>query len=99
MNEADRNRHIDSLMCVFDLDIQAAVRLEKKISTRVLFLYDRKKAIETFQILDKTLPDEIYTKIMTWFQVNMICKDTLLKLNGNNMNADSHSLDPDMPHA
>jgi hypothetical protein len=89
MIEEERDRHIDTLMSIFDLKIQSALNLEKRVSTRVRFLYDKKRNIKQFKVLNYNMPNDINSRILAWLDDNIKDNSIIVNLTQNEMDADS----------
>lgn len=88
MIEDENNRHIDSFMSVFDLKIQTALNLEKRLSIRVRFSYDKNRDIRKFKILNYNMSDDLLQRIIAWLDKNAKDNNFIMNLADNKMNAD-----------
>ena len=91
MIEPERDRHVDTLMSVFDLRIHRALCLPKGISTRVFYLYDKKRNIQQFRVLNRNMSGDIHSKIEAWLEENILDHDVIARLVANEMDADTLS--------
>jgi len=88
MNETERDRSVDTLMSIFDLKIHRALQLEKGVSARVFYWYDKKNNIRRFRVLDRKLSEEMQSRIMAWLTENVSEHDVIARLVANEMDAD-----------
>lgn len=91
MTESERERPLHSLMSVFDLKIQRALRLEQGVSTRVIFFYDRDRGIHRFKVLNRRIPAGVLARITAWLEENVRDHATVGALVANEMDGDSLS--------
>ncbi|MGD8389343.1 MAG: hypothetical protein PVG49_19510 [Desulfobacteraceae bacterium] len=92
MNDIERERHVDTLMAIFDLKIHHALCLDRGVSTRVLFHYDRDLCIRRFKVLNRNITEPLHTRIMTWLEENVLDHDLIGSLSANEMDADTLSV-------
>lgn len=99
MTESERERPLHSLMSVFDLKIQRALRLEQGVSTRVIFLYDRDRGIHRFKVLNRNMPEGVHARITAWLEENVRDHAVVGALVANRMDGDTlnHPLAPPSP--
>jgi len=88
MNETERDRSVDTLMSIFDLKIHRALQLEKGISARVFYWYDKKTDVRQFRVLNRKLSNEIQSRITTWLTENVSEHEVIARLVANEMDAD-----------
>jgi len=89
MTDIERERHVDTLMAIFDLKIHRALCLDQGVSTRVLFHYDRDLRIRRFKVLNRNIPEPLHARIMTWLEENVLDHDLIGSLSANEMDADT----------
>ena len=89
MTESERERPLHSLMSVFDLKIQRALRLEQGVSTRVIFLYDRDRGIHRFKVLNRNMPEGVHARITAWLEENVQDHAVVGALVANRMDGDT----------
>jgi hypothetical protein len=83
-------RVIDKFMSVFDLRIGRTLNLPASVSTRVMFIYDKKANTQEFKVLNTELPRHMNTKITSWLKENIQIDDILYGMNSNRMDADTY---------
>ena len=89
MTESERERPLHSLMSVFDLKIQRALRLEQGVSTRVIYTYDKDRDIQRFKVLKGRVPDDVHARITAWLEENVRDHAVVGALVANEMDGDS----------
>ena len=80
---------VDKLLSIFDLDIYKALDLEKNISTRVMFRYDKEANRSEFKVLNKEISREIIHRIENWLDDNIKDYNEIANLNTGKINADN----------
>lgn len=89
MTESERERPLHSLMSVFDLKIQRALRLEQGVSARVIFFYDRDRGIHRFKVLNRNMPKGVHARITAWLEENVRDHAVVGALVANQMDGDT----------
>jgi hypothetical protein len=79
----EKQRHVESLMSVFNLNLHEHLKLNDRLSTRIMLLYDRKEDRIEFRLLDKTLTTRLSTKIQSWLEENIQISDIASGFNAN----------------
>jgi hypothetical protein len=75
-------RFLDQLLSVFDLTICKALGLPESVSTRVMFLYDRKGGHKKFLVSNNGLPKDLVDQVTSWLEKNIdVHNITILKEN------------------
>jgi hypothetical protein len=80
-------RYVDGLVSVFNLRIGQALGLPRRLSTRVMYTYDRQENRRNFTILSKDIPDEMSAKLESWLEKN-IFTDVINDLKSNELDGD-----------
>ncbi len=89
MTEPERERHLHSLMSIFDLKIQRVLHLDRGVSARVLFVYDKDRNIRRFKVLNRNISREVHAKITAWLEENIQDHGIIGALAANEMDADT----------
>jgi len=97
-DDPDHDRTVETLMSVFDLRIQQALHLEKGISTRVFYLYDRKRNIQQFRILGRNMSKDTHSRILAWLTEHVQDHDAISRLIANEMDGDNLTEFSCVPH-
>jgi hypothetical protein len=74
-----KERDVDKLVSIFDVRIQKALNLEKRISARVMLSYDKGKSSREFKVLSKQIPEEMKRRIKQWLETHMDLNDFVSK--------------------
>jgi hypothetical protein len=64
-------RYVDGLVSVFNLRIGEALGLPQRLSTRIMYSYDRQENRRSFTILNNNLSDEMSDKLKSWLEKNV----------------------------
>ena len=80
-------RHVDGLVSVFNLRIGQALGLPQRLSTRVMYTYDRQENRRNFTILSRDIPEEMNIKLKSWLEKN-IFTDVICDLKSNELDGD-----------
>jgi hypothetical protein len=80
-------RYVDGLVSVFNLRIGQALGLPRRLSTRVMYTYDRQENRRNFTILNNDIPDETNAKLESWLERN-IFTDVINDLKSNELDGD-----------
>lgn len=64
-------RYVNGLVSVFNLRIGEALGLPQRLSTRIMYSYDREENRRSFTILNNTLSDEMIAKLIFWLEKNV----------------------------
>ncbi len=64
-------RYVEQLVSVFNLRIGEVLGLPQKLSTRVMYTYDRQENRRNFTILNHELSEEISAKLRSWLERNV----------------------------
>ena len=83
-----RKRQVEKTLSVFDLKIRRALSLRDVISTRVMFIYDKKTDKREFKVLDSGKSEEMNIRICDWLKDNVADHSVFLNLNANQIDAD-----------
>lgn len=89
MIEPERERQLDTLMSIFDLKIHRVLRLDKGVSARVLYYYDKDRNIRRFKVLSRDMSAEVHARITSWLEENLPDHAVISDLASNEMDADS----------
>jgi hypothetical protein len=81
MEKTMSKRCVDKLAVVFALTGHDDLDLPKHLSTRVMFVYDKKENRKQFTVLNKHIPEEVSTKIRAWLETHLDRYETLYGLN------------------
>jgi hypothetical protein len=84
-------RCVDSLSVVFNLSIRKALALPQRLTTHVLFRYDKKRSRKEFMILNRGIPTEIRHRIIVWLETHVEVDYVLEGLPLNEMDGDDLS--------
>ena len=79
----EKERHVESLMSVFNLNLHKHLKLTNRISTRVMLLYDKKEDTIDFRLLDKNLTASLSNRIESWLEQNIHISDIACGFNAN----------------
>jgi hypothetical protein len=66
-----KQRYVDKLMAVFDLNTRQASGLPECVSTQVMFLYDRETDVKEFSLLDSEMTKDMNSRITSWLNENI----------------------------
>ena len=80
-------RYVDGLVSVFNLRIGQALGLPQRLSTRVMYTYDRQENRRNFTILSRDIPEEMNAKLKSWLEKN-IFTDVICDLKSNELDGD-----------
>jgi hypothetical protein len=80
-------RYVDGLVSVFNLRIGQALGLPRRLSTRVMYTYDRQEDRRHFTILNNDMSDEMSAKLKSWLEEN-IFTDAISDLKSNELDGD-----------
>ncbi len=72
-------RCVDKLAAVFALTGHDELDLPQHLSTRVMFVYDKKENKKQFTILNKRISEEMNTKIRAWLESHLERYETTLR--------------------
>gem|GEM_PF-868633 len=89
MTDSERKRPLHSLMSVFDLKIQRALHLERSVSARVIFFYDKDRGIQRFKVLNRNMPAGVHARITAWLEENVRDHHIIGALAANEMDGDN----------
>jgi hypothetical protein len=67
----EKKRHVSKLQTVFDLSGCGDSSLPGGSFGRVMFVYDEKKNLKEFTILNRRIPEEIQSSIKSWLNKNI----------------------------
>lgn len=81
MEKTVSKRCVEKLAAVFALTEHDGLDLPHHLSTRVMFVYDKKENKKQFTVLNKRIPDEMSTKIRVWLETHLERYETLYDLN------------------
>ena len=81
-------RDIINLLSVFDLTICKAISLPERVHTRVVLVYDNKKGIKEYRLLNNKIPKEVNSKIILWLKKNIDLNHVTHNLNPKKIDAD-----------
>ncbi len=81
MEKTMSKRCVDKLAVVFALTGHDEIDLPQNLSTRVMFVYDKKENKKQFTILNKRISEEMSTKIKVWLEANLERYETFYGLN------------------
>ena len=81
-------RCVDNLAVVFKLSIRKALALPQRLTTHVLFRYDRGTKRKEFKILNRGIPTEIRYRIIVWLETHLEVDQVLEGLPFNEMDGD-----------
>ena len=81
-------RCVDNLSIVFNLSIRKALALPQRLTTHVLFRYDRGTSRKEFKILNRGIPTEIRYRIIVWLETHVEVDQVLEGLPFNEMDGD-----------
>ena len=82
-------RHVDNLSAVFHLSIRSALNLPQKLTTHVLFLYDKAEKRREFRILNAAIPMEINQLVLHWLEANVELEHVIEGLDSNELDGDN----------
>ncbi len=68
-------REIENLFCIFNLSVCSPLQLNQPISTRVLFIYDKKRNKKEVRILHKGITEEARSRLVSWVEDNVEVDD------------------------
>ena len=72
----EKKRHISKLQSVFDLSHCGTPQLTDSTLGRVMFIYDEKENLREFTLLNRGIPKEIKSRIVSWLEENIdVCND------------------------
>jgi hypothetical protein len=74
-------RCVDKLAVVFALTGHEGLDLPQHLSTRVMFVYDKKENKKQFTVLNRRIPDEMSAKIRVWLESHLERYETIYGLN------------------
>ena len=80
-------RVVDRVVSVFHLRIGEALGLPRRLSTRVVYTYDRQENRRHFTILNRDMSDEMNARLKSWLEKN-IFTDVITDLNSNELDGD-----------
>lgn len=66
-----KQRYVDKLLAVFDLNTRQALGLPEGVSTQVMFLYDRETDVKEFNLLDTEMTKDMNRRITSWLNENV----------------------------
>ena len=81
MEKTMSKRCVDKLAAVFALTEHDGLELPRNLSTRVMFVYDKKENKRQFTVLNKRIPDEVSAKIRVWLEAHLEKYETIYGLN------------------
>jgi len=80
---------VDKLLSIFDLNIYQALNLKEKISTRVMFSYDKATNRSEFKVLNREMSREMSGRIENWLKDNISDFNHIANLRSGKMDADT----------
>ena len=80
-------RVVDRVVSVFHLRIGEALGLPRRLSTRVVYTYDRQENRRHFTILNRDMSDEMNATLKSWLEKN-IFTDVITDLKSNELDGD-----------
>ena len=84
-------RHVENMSAVFHLSIRSALNLSQKLTTHVLFLYDRREKRREFRILNTAIPVETNQLVLDWLEANVELDHLVEGLDSNELDGDNLS--------
>ncbi|MDY6951858.1 MAG: hypothetical protein SWE60_10115 [Thermodesulfobacteriota bacterium] len=66
-----KQRCVDKLLAVFDLNSCQAFGVPEGASTQVMFQYDRQSDIKEFSLLGNEMPKDMNSRITAWLNENI----------------------------
>ena len=66
-----KQRYVDKLLAVFDLNTCQAFGVPEGVSTQVLFLYDRESDVKEFSLLNSEMTKDMNRSITSWLNENI----------------------------
>ena len=82
-------RHVENLSAVFYLSIPSALNLPQKLTTHVLFLYDKAEKRREFRILNTAIPEETNRLVLDWLEANVDLDHLVEGLDSNELDGDN----------
>ena len=82
-------RYVDNLSTVFHLRIRRALDLPQRLTTHVLFVYDRPTKQSEFRILNKAIPAETNQRVLEWLEANVELDHLVEGLDSNELDGDN----------
>lgn len=67
----EKERLIHNMLSVLDLKIIDGSNLEELASARMVFIFDHRKYVREFSIVDSKMPHEFQDKLRTWLERNI----------------------------
>ena len=83
-----KERYVDKLLAVFDLNTCQALGLPEGVSTQVMFLYDRETDVKEFNLLDTEMTKDMNSRITSWLNENIGVDEVVHYLSGKQPSAD-----------
>jgi len=83
-----KQRYVDRLLAVFDLNTCQALGLPEEVSTQVMFLYDRKSDVKEFSLLDNEMTKDMDSRITAWLNENIGVDEVVHHLSAKHLRAD-----------
>lgn len=83
-----KQRHVDKLLAVFELNTCQALGLPEGVPTQVMFLYDRETDVREFSLLDSKMTKDMNSRITSWLNENMGVDEVVHYLSAKQVTAD-----------
>ena len=83
-----KQRYVDKLLAVFDLNTCQALGLPEGMSTQVMFLYDREANVKEFSLLDNEIAKDVNSRITSWLNENVGVEEVVHYLSAKQLSAD-----------
>jgi hypothetical protein len=83
-----KQRYVDKLLAVFNLNVSQALGLPDEVSTQVMFLYDRETNVKEFSLLDREMTKDMSSRITSWLNENVGIDEVVHYLSAKRFSAD-----------
>lgn len=83
-----KQRYVDKLLAVFDLNTCQAFGVPEGVSTQVMFLYDRETDVKEFSLLDSEMTKDMNRRITSWLNDNIGVDEVVHYLSTKQLSAD-----------
>lgn len=79
----EKERLTHNMISVLDLKIIDSSDLEELASARIVFVFDHRKNVRQFSIVDSKMPHEFQDKLRTWLEKNIDLSQITGAMNSN----------------
>ena len=83
-----KQRYVDKLLAVFDLNTCQTFGMPERVSTQVMFLYDRETDVKEFSLLDSDMTKDMSRRITSWLNENIGVDEVIHYLSAKQLSAD-----------